>query len=230
MKKNVSYGVIIILLAGLGLKSYDSFKQTNQFELFTKKQRSSLEKIKFDNQNAFISAAYAEEAQTDSEPQNNEADTETTEITKEEKCITSESMLALIQEERLQLQTLRQEIDEKDAKLELAKARVELEIQNLQKLRNDLNILLEKREKMQTADVERLINLYKNMKPKDAARLMNGIDPEVSVMVLGTMSERSAAPILANMNATRAQAISKIILERSKLPGDQKLDNIKIND
>jgi hypothetical protein len=46
-------------------------------------------------------------------------------------------------------------------------------------------------------------------------------------MVLGTMPERDAAPILANLDIVRAQAISRIILERSKLPGDQRLDNLK---
>jgi flagellar motility protein MotE (MotC chaperone) len=67
------------------------------------------------------------------------------------------------------------------------------------------------------------------MKPKDAANIMNDLDIEVSVMVLGTMSERNAAPILAGLNPVRARAISKIILERSKLPGDQRLNNLKLD-
>jgi flagellar motility protein MotE (MotC chaperone) len=65
------------------------------------------------------------------------------------------------------------------------------------------------------------------MKPKEAAAIMNDLDIEVTVMVLGTMPERDAAPILANLDIVRAQAISRIILERSKLPGDQRLDNLK---
>jgi flagellar motility protein MotE (MotC chaperone) len=40
------------------------------------------------------------------------------------------------------------------------------------------------------------------------------------------MKESKAAPILANMSIVRAQAISKIIYERSKLPGDQDLNGI----
>ena len=66
------------------------------------------------------------------------------------------------------------------------------------------------------------------MKPKEAAAIMNDLDIEVSVMVLGSMNERTAAPILANLTPIRARAISKIILERSKLPGDQRLDNLKL--
>ena len=78
------------------------------------------------------------------------------------------------------------------------------------------------------ADVDRLVALYVNMKPREAATIMNDLDIEVAVTVLGAMPERDAAPILAAMNVVRAQAISMIILERSKLPGDQRLDGIRL--
>ena len=58
---------------------------------------------------------------------------------------------------------------------------------------------------------------------------MNDLDIEVTVMVLATMKERDVAPIMAAMTPVRARAVSKIILERSKLPGDQKLVNVKLN-
>ena len=66
------------------------------------------------------------------------------------------------------------------------------------------------------------------MKPKDAANIMNTLDIEVAVLVLGEMKERDAAPIFAKMNVVRSQAISKIIFERSKLPGDQNLNGIAL--
>ena len=83
-------------------------------------------------------------------------------------------------------------------------------------------------QKAQTDDVDRLVALYAAMKPKEAAAIMDDLDIEVSVMVLATMPERDAAPILAKLNRTRARAISRIILERSKLPGDQRLHDLKL--
>ena len=88
--------------------------------------------------------------------------------------------------------------------------------------------MLEKVKAAHTSDVDRLVALYRNMKPKDAATIMDDLDIEVSVMVLGTMNERDAAPIMAALNPVRARAISQIILERSKLPGDQRLDDIRL--
>ena len=79
-----------------------------------------------------------------------------------------------------------------------------------------------------TDDLNRLIDFYKNMKPADAARIMDDLDIETTVMVLGTMNPRSAAPILAKVSPVRARAVSKIILERSQLPGDQDLVGIKL--
>ena len=80
----------------------------------------------------------------------------------------------------------------------------------------------------QTDDLNRLIDLYTNMKPTDAARIMDDLDIETTIMILGTMKPRTAAPILAKIPAVRARAVSKIILERSQLPGDQNLTGIKL--
>ena len=84
-------------------------------------------------------------------------------------------------------------------------------------------------EAQQTEDLERLIALYQNMKPAEAAGIMNDLDIEVMIMVLGTMQPRVAAPIMAKMSPVRARAVSKIILERSKLPGDQNLNGVRFN-
>ena len=51
---------------------------------------------------------------------------------------------------------------------------------------------------------------------------------KTSLTELKTMKPRTAAPILAKIPAVRARAVSKIILERSQLPGDQNLTGIKL--
>ena len=48
------------------------------------------------------------------------------------------------------------------------------------------------------------------------------MDLEVATLVIAAMKESKSGPILAKMDAQRAQIISKIIYERSKMPGDQK--------
>jgi flagellar motility protein MotE (MotC chaperone) len=65
------------------------------------------------------------------------------------------------------------------------------------------------------------------MKPADAARIMEEMDLDVTVAVLGAMAERDAAPILATLTSATARLISKVLLEQSKLPGDQNLAGFK---
>ena len=143
-------------------------------------------------------------------------------------CQMPEEMLQVIQTEREFLDQQRADIARREAEVDLASEKLKLEQGRLDELKAALEGLLAKAEAAQTDDVRRLVALYSNMKPKEAAAIMDDLDIEVSVMVLGTMNERTAAPILAGLNPTRARAISKIILERSKLPGDQRLNNLKL--
>ncbi len=62
------------------------------------------------------------------------------------------------------------------------------------------------------------MNIYESMKPDDAARIFEDLDMPVLLRVLGRMSERKSAPILAEMNAERAQAVTLELAERRELP------------
>jgi flagellar motility protein MotE (MotC chaperone) len=143
-------------------------------------------------------------------------------------CKAPEELLASIQQERELLEAQKEQHAKREAELDLTAETLEVEQQRLADLKTELEALLDKVKAAHTADVDRLVALYRNMKPKDAAAIMNDLDIEVSVMVLGTMNERDAAPIMAALTPVRARAISQIILERSKLPGDQRLDDIKL--
>lgn len=143
-------------------------------------------------------------------------------------CAMPEEMLQIISTERKFLEEQKAALAQREAEIDLASEKLQLEQARLEDLKSALDGLLAKVEAAKTDDVRRLVALYSNMKPKDAAAIMNDLDIEVSVMVLGTMSERTAAPILAGLTPVRARAISKIILERSKLPGDQRLNNLQL--
>lgn len=172
----------------------------------------------------FVSPAIAATAEAEPEP---EKDTKTP--AEPVACQMPEEMLQVIKAEREFLEEQRAELAQRQAEIDLASEKLKLEQSRLDELKSALEGLMAKAEASQTDDVRRLVALYSNMKPKDAANIMNDLDIEVSVMVLGTMSERTAAPILAGLNPVRARAISKIILERSKLPGDQRLNNLKLD-
>jgi flagellar motility protein MotE (MotC chaperone) len=144
-------------------------------------------------------------------------------------CETPEEVLQALAQERDLIAKRKAMVDAHEAEITLAREKLDIEKAALVELKTSIETLLAKVEAQQTDDVQRLIDFYKNMKPAEAASLMNEMDIEVTIMVLGTMSPRTAAPILAKMTPVRARAVSKIILERSQLPGDQDLNGVRLN-
>lgn len=144
-------------------------------------------------------------------------------------CETPEEVLRSLSLERDLIADQRKMLDVRESELALAREKLGLEKAALTELKDSIETLLGKVEAQQTADLDRLISFYKNMKPAEAAGIIDDLDIEVTIMVLGTMNPRTAAPIMAKMSPVRARAVSKIILERSQLPGDQDLNGIRLN-
>jgi flagellar motility protein MotE (MotC chaperone) len=141
---------------------------------------------------------------------------------------TPEELLLVIGQERELVAEDRARADDMLSEAELAREKLAIETAQLEELKAEIGGMLDKVKAAHTSDLDRLITFYTQMKPTEAATIMNDLDIEVTVMVLGAMAERSAAPIIAKMSPVRARAISKILFERSKLPGDQKLTGIRL--
>ena len=139
-----------------------------------------------------------------------------------------EEILRALQRERELVDLQKQDVEERKAEIALAMERLKIERDSLTELKGAIEALLAQVEASKTEDLERLIAFYKNMKPVDAARIMDDLDIETTILILGEMNPRLAAPILAKVSPVRARAVSKIILERSQLPGDQDLVGIKL--
>lgn len=146
-----------------------------------------------------------------------------------EQCEAPEEVLLALAEERDIIAAQRQALSARESELALAREKLQIEKDALLELQGAINDLLARIDASQTEDLDRLIEFYKNMKPADAARIMDDMDIETTIMILGTMKPRVAAPILAKMSPVRARAVSRIILERSQLPGDQDLTGIRLN-
>lgn len=139
-----------------------------------------------------------------------------------------EEILQSLTRERELVLLQKAQLEKRRAEIALAEERLRIEQESLTELKGSIEALLARIAASQTDDVDRLIQLYKNMKPIDAARIIDDLDIETTIMILGTMNPRIAAPILAKVSPVRARAVSKIILERSQLPGDQDLIGIKL--
>ena len=143
-------------------------------------------------------------------------------------CPVPDDLLVVVSQEREAIAADRAALEEERAALEATRLEVEMRTTDLAALRDELAALLASVERTRSADLDRLVNLYRGMKPKQAAAIIADLDFGVTIAILGDMAERDAAPILAQLDPVHAGAISRVILERGKLPSDRDLSNLRL--
>ena len=127
-------------------------------------------------------------------------------------------ILQSLSKRRKNLEMREKKIAKREALLSAAESEVDQKIQELKKIRTELEKLLGKQTKVQESRLRSLVKIYESMKPKDAARIMNTLEMDVLLDVLGRMSERKSAPILANMDPARARDVTIKLAEQRQLP------------
>lgn len=145
-----------------------------------------------------------------------------------ESCESSDALFLAIDRERDLIRVQQQELDRDLERLDLVREAVRQETERLSALRDEVSAILDQLVASEEAEVGRLITVYEGMKPEEAARLLDGLDMSITMVIFSGMSERKAAPILARMNPVRAQAISRILVEMAKLPEDRNLEGIRL--
>lgn len=112
-------------------------------------------------------------------------------------------------------------LDEREQLLKAARTRLEKDIGRLQGLKKEIEGLLVKYDGQQDKQLKRLVNIYSNMDADDAARIFEDLDMKVLLKVIDRMNERRTAPILAEMQAGKAQALTLELAKRKDLPVPQ---------
>lgn len=115
-------------------------------------------------------------------------------------------------EEREREQVLR------DALLKAAEQEIDQKYKELESLKLEIESLLEKQSEEEKGRIASLVKIYEGMKAKDAARIFDTLDMDVLLQVLGQMSERKSAPIIAAMNSDRARSVTIMMAEQKRLP------------
>ncbi|MBM2575664.1 hypothetical protein JQC91_05040 [Jannaschia sp. Os4] len=173
-------------------------------------------------------ARAADAEATPSDPGDAEPDTSSDARHTGNECTAPEAVLALIADERADLAEQVAALDVERAAIEALRLQVDADLAALSRMRDELQVLVDGVERRQSEDLERLVNLYRGMKPAQAAAIVADMDMGVTISILGAMAERDAAPILARLDPIRAGAISRVLLERGKLPADRDLSGLRL--
>jgi flagellar motility protein MotE (MotC chaperone) len=92
--------------------------------------------------------------------------------------------------------------------LEAVQQQITTKVGEQQKLKSDIEKLTGGGQDAGSIKYRRLVKIYESMKPDEAARILEKMEGEVLLEVVTRMGERRLAPILAQMDPLKAQAIT----------------------
>lgn len=112
-------------------------------------------------------------------------------------------------ERKKELDQREKELVELEAELQKQKVELDKRIKELQEVREQIATLLKDRVEVDQAKVDKLVEFYSNMKPKQAAEIIGTIDEDLAIEVLGKMKKKNAAEIMNLLPPTKAQTLSE---------------------
>ena len=78
--------------------------------------------------------------------------------------------------------------------------------------------MLKKHDAQEEKKIQKLVEMYEAMKPKDAARIFESLDMSILLQVVERMKERKVAPVLAAMQSLSAKQLTTELAVRKRLP------------
>jgi hypothetical protein len=126
-------------------------------------------------------------------------------------------LLRALDERGRQLDAWSSDLAARARMLEVIEARASEQVQALQAERKALEATLARVDQEAEAEIARLVVIYENMKPKEAARIFEAMPAEVAAGFVRRMAERKSALVMGNLNAEHAYAIT-LALANSHVP------------
>lgn len=133
----------------------------------------------------------------------------------------SESEVALLQrlsERREILNTRENQLKTRENLLIAAGKRVEERIARLTEIESRIAKLIDIFDAQENARIGKLVQVYQNMKAKDAAAIFDQLDMEVLLAVAQRMEDAKMAEVLGKMKADAAKRLTVEMARQKKLP------------
>lgn len=117
-------------------------------------------------------------------------------------------ILQELAERREALDARAKEIDKRAIQLKVAEKEIDKKLLQMKEYEQRLSKLITQYSTKEQENINSLVKLYSSMKPKDAARIFNTMDLDITVAILKGMKPSTSSAILSSMNSERVQAIT----------------------
>ncbi len=119
------------------------------------------------------------------------------------------SYLSKLNERKKELDLREKELNELEEELHRQRDEVEVRIKKLEEIRGQIASVLKQKVEVDQTKVDKLVEFYSNMKPKQAADILATINEDLAVEILGKMKKKNAAEIMDLLTPSKAQIISE---------------------
>lgn len=122
-------------------------------------------------------------------------------------------ILVSIEDEYANLAEKKAEIDSREMQLKTLASEVDKKLAAMQKLREELTKLLDRKQEAEGERISELSLIYEKMAPQKAAVLIKGLDQQLAVDILLGIKKKTAGKILDNLDSQTATQLSKAFTE-----------------
>lgn len=138
----------------------------------------------------------------------------------EEMGLSSQEIVVLrsLQARRETLDQRESGIATREAAAAAAEGRLQEQIAQLKAVEGDVQALLTKMDAKGSERMAALVKTYESMKPKDAARIFDGMDDTLLTDIAKSMKAATLAAILSSMDAKRAESLTQMLADLAKPP------------
>lgn len=127
-------------------------------------------------------------------------------------------LLAQLSQRRTQLDARAKDLDTREALIKIAEQRVDQKIKEMDKLRTQLQTMVNQLNEAQATQIDNLVKIYETMKPDEAARIFETLDMPVLLGVIQRMKPARTAPIMAKMAPEKAKELTVALTKQDQLP------------
>ena len=103
------------------------------------------------------------------------------------------------------------DLDKREADLRTLERELDVKLENLKKLEASIQEMLETADAARDEKIAHLIDVYSNMKPKQAGQVLETLDETIAVKILAGMSGRKAGEVLSLIDAVKAAKLTELL-------------------
>jgi flagellar motility protein MotE (MotC chaperone) len=127
-------------------------------------------------------------------------------------------VLESLAQRRQALDERERQLADREALLAAAEQRIDAKIVELKAVQLAVEGMANAQEQKSEDAMKSLVKIYESMKPKEAASILQELDPDVLLDVVDRMKEQKAALVLALMDPIKAQAVTQELARRAEIP------------